>query len=305
MSVFRSLSFVLVLLLAAGCQNSPQSADDADMDAMPAQDVATDDVRYVTMGGAVTELVYAYGLGDQVVGVDLSSSFPPAVRELPQLGYFRQSSAEGVISLNPTHVLASSGIGPEGVVEQIEQTGIEVIVFPEADTFESALARARAVGEALNRPDSAEAVVARMQAGLEAARGVYLQEPPRALFIYARGAGLVNVGGTNTSADEIIRLAGGVNAVTAFEGFRPLTAEAMVEASPDFIVLPARGLESLGGIDGLLQQPGVAQTPAGQNRAVIGIDDALLLGFGPRVGQGIEELARSFATTDTRVAMAQ
>ena len=113
----------------------------------------------------------------------------------------------------------------------------------------------------------------------------------RALFVYARGAGVVLVSGTGNAADAVLGLAGAENVVTAFPDFRPLTAEAVADASPDVIVIPERGLESVGGVDGLLRQPGLAQTPAGRARRVVTVDDALLLGFGPRVGEGVRVLA--------------
>jgi iron complex transport system substrate-binding protein len=100
----------------------------------------------------------------------------------------------------------------------------------------------------------------------------------------------MNVSGTGTSADAIITLAGGTNAVQEFENYKPLTAEGAVSAAPEFILVTSRGLESSGGIDGLLKQPGLALTPAGKNKRIIVMDDLLLLGFGPRLGQAAKEL---------------
>jgi len=276
----RLLALALVLALV-GCR-----AGSAPPDAPP--EGAPDLGRIVTIGGPVTETVYALGLGDAVVGTDRSSLFPAEILDKPRLDYFRQTSAEGVLSLEPTLVLAVEGSGPPGVLDQIRAAGVPVEMVPEAISVETAEARVRQLAALVGRPEAAADVVGAMQADLAAAEPV---EGVRALFVYARGAGVVLVSGTGNAADAVLRLAGAENAVTAFEDFRPLTAEAVAEAAPDVIVIPELGLESLGGIDGLLRQPGLAQTPAGQNRRVVAVDDALLLGFGPRVGQGVRALA--------------
>lgn len=253
-----------------------------------------DATRVVALGGSVTETVYALGAGSQVVGVDLSSGYPPAVRDVAQLGYFRRLSAEGVISLSPTLVLASEGTGPPAVIDQIRSAGVPMLMIPSDPSVEGTKAKIRLIAEALQQEDKAEALIADMEADMATA-GQWLDgasEKPRVLFIYARGAGTASVAGAETSADTMIRLAGGENAIQGFTGFRPLTPEAVVQVAPDVILMPERGLESIGGIDGLLKLPGVALTPAGRNRSVVAIDDLLLLGFGPRLGQAVLELSR-------------
>jgi iron complex transport system substrate-binding protein len=131
-----------------------------------------------------------------------------------------------------------------------------------------------------------------MHAQLAGADSLRLLRAPRALFVYARGAGLINVSGTGTAAELVMELAGAQNAVTEFKGFKPLTAEAVVTSAPEVVIIPERGLRSLGGKDELFNQPGLAQTPAGRARLVIAVDDALLLGLGPRIGEGVKTLAR-------------
>ncbi|MEM1094593.1 MAG: ABC transporter substrate-binding protein [Bacteroidota bacterium] len=250
--------------------------------------------RVVALGASITETVYALGAGSQVVGVDLSSSYPPEVSEVEQLGYFRRLSAEGVISLTPTLVLASEGTGPPAVIDQIRSAGVPMLMVPSDPSVEGTKAKIRLVAEALQLEDKAEELIADMEADMATA-GQWLDgtaEKPRVLFIYARGAGTANVAGIETSADTMIRLAGGENAIQDFTGFRPLTPEAVVQVAPDVILMMERGLESIGGVDGLMELPGIALTPAGRNRSVVAIDDILLLGFGPRLGQAVLELAR-------------
>jgi len=251
--------------------------------------------RIVTIGGPVTEVVYAVGLGANVVGTDRSSLYPEAVHAKPRLDYFRQTSAEGVLSLDPTLVIAVEGTGPPGVVEQIRTAGVTVVVLDEVVDAGSAESRVARLGRLLGREAQADSVAAAMRAGIAAAREGRPARAPRALFVYTRGASVVLASGTGNAADAVLRLAGAENAMTGFEGFRPLTAESVAAAAPDVIVVPENGLESLGGIDGLLRQPGLAQTPAGRSRRVVAVDDALLLGFGPRVGEGVRELARGLS----------
>ena len=256
---------------------------------------AVDASRVVAIGGAVTETVYALGLGAVVVGTDQSSVFPAGVLEKPRLNYFRQTSAEGVLSLRPTVVLATDEAGPPGVLDQIRAAGVPVVVVPAPESVEGALDRVRELGRVLGRPAQADSLVAQVERQLAEAKRLRPATPPRVLFVYARGAGLVQVFGAGTPADVVLGLAGAINAAGDVDGNVPLTVEAVAAARPDVVVIPSRGLESLGGAEGLFAQPGLAQTPAGAARRVVAVDDALLLGLGPRLGEGVATLARGLA----------
>lgn len=305
MTLRAPLHTTLLLALAvlfAACHEAPGPEHPAGSawatDAEAQRDVGAaraDTLRIVTLGGPVTETVYALGLGDRVVGTDRSSLYPAEVLAKPRLSYFRQSSAEGILSLGPTLVVALEGLGPPAVVDQLRAAGVQVVLVPEVTTMDAAVARVDTLGRVLGQKRAAEAIVARMQDDLAEAQALRPQRPPRALFVYARGNGLVNVSGTGTAADLVLQMAGAENVVRAFEGFRPLTAEAVVAAAPEVIVIPERGLESLGGTAGLFRQPGLAQTPAGARQHVVAVDDALLLGLGPRVGDGVAALAEALA----------
>ena len=245
--------------------------------------------RLLTLGGSVTETVFALGHGDKVVGVDVSSVHPPTAIMLPKVGYYRKVSAEGVVSLKPDLVIASAATGPPDVVSQLEGMGIRLEKVPEAKTLAGAKARITAIAELLGEQVKGAELVKQIEADLS---GLKPQgTPKKVLFIYARGAGTLNVAGAKTSADELIRLAGGVNAVSDYEGYKPMNSEAIVAAAPDVILLTTRGLKSVGGPDGVAKLEGVSLTPAAKTNAIIGIDDLKLLGFGPRVGQAATELA--------------
>jgi iron complex transport system substrate-binding protein len=249
-------------------------------------------LTFVSIGGSVTETVYALGAEENLVGTDTSSIFPEAATKLPQVGYQRQLSAEGVISLKPSLVIALPEAGPPAAIQQIESAGIKVLRVNNESTVEGTKTKIRQIAEALNRKEKGEEMIKKLESDLaEAEKTVSSKSTkPKVIFIFSRGAGTMQVSGTNTPADAMIKMAGGVNAVTEFSEYKPLTSEAMVAAAPDVILLPTRGLQTVGGIDAILNLPGVAETPAGKNKKIVSVDDTLLLGFTPRLGQGIMEL---------------
>lgn len=249
--------------------------------------------RIVSGGGTLTEIIYALGAQDELVAADISSVYPPEATKLPQIGYARQLSAEGILGTNPTMLVVADDAGPTAVIDQVKAAGVKVVTVTHGHTPEAAEERILKIGEALNRKAGAEKIAASLKADLEVTRKEVESQParPKVLFIYARGGGTMNVAGRDTSAESIIELAGGKNAVDGYQGYKPLTAEGAVEAAPDFILVSTRGLEAAGGIDGLLQQPGLALTPAGKEKRVVVLDDLYLLGFGPRLGQAARELS--------------
>lgn len=246
--------------------------------------------RVVTLGGAVTECVFALGAGERVVAVDDSSGYPAEAAALPRVGYYRMVSAEGVLSVKPDLVLASVEAGPPPALAQLERAGVRVVRIPGEASVSGCVARVRAVGAALEQPEAAEALAARIESDLAGFPPPPGGVPARVLFVFARGAGMLNVAGTDTAADEIIRLAGGVNAVDAYAGYRPLTAEAAVQAAPDVVLLTTSGLAGLGGADALWAVPGLKTTPAAAQNRAVAMDDLLLLGFGPRLPEAVKTL---------------
>lgn len=251
--------------------------------------------RIVSLGGGVTEVVYALDAQANLVAVDQSSVYPAEARALPQVGYFRQISAEGILSMTPSLVLAAEGSGPPTSLTQLREAGVPVLLVPGDPSVNGAREKIQTIARALGKETEGQRLLATLADDVAHANQWLdgITTKPRVVFIYARGVGSMNVSGTGTAADAIIQLAGGENAVQAYPNYRPLTAEGLVQAAPDIILMPGRGLESIGGIDGLLDAPGVALTPAGRNRAIVAIDDLLLLGFGPRLGQAMKELAEA------------
>ncbi|HWL54659.1 MAG TPA: hemin ABC transporter substrate-binding protein [Chthoniobacteraceae bacterium] len=249
--------------------------------------------RLVSGAGAITETIYALGAQEQLVAVDLSSVYPEEAAALPQIGYSRILSAEGILSMQPSLVLVNEDAGPDAALGQVEAAGVKVLRLPNRPSPESAMERIAAIGEALGRQREAGDLIARVGNDLKeaAAQVAATRERPRVLFVYTRGGALMNVAGRGSGAETMIRLAGGINAVDQYEGYRPLTAEGVVTAAPEVILVTTRGLESSGGIDEFLKQPGLALTKAGRERRVIAMDDLALLGFGPRLGEAVMELS--------------
>ena len=246
--------------------------------------------RIVSMNGSMTEALFAVGAGDLVVGVDTSSVFPSEAQRLPKIGYQSKLSAEGILSLRPDLVVGTQDAGPPEVIEQIRRAGIRVEIYQDSSTVEGAYGKVLFAGKHSGHADKAVQIVARMRHNIEALKP--LNGSPRVLFIYARGPGMVQVSGTNTQAAAMLKLVGATTALPDFEGFKPLTSEALVVANPDIILMPTRSLESIGGIDGLLRIPGVALTKAGKERKVVAMDDMLLLGFSARLDAALVELIR-------------
>ena len=300
-SVLRGFLFavsVLALLLAcAGCTKpsgggaDPTESKSSGTSAVtPAPTAAP--MRIVSVGGPVTEIVFALGAGPEVVGVDTSSVFPESAQKLPQVGYQRSLAGEGVLSLGPTLVIATSDAGPPAVLEQLRSAGVRVEIVSADATVEAGKTRIRAIGKLLGR--DAEPLVASLERDLSRASALVekAKERPKVLAVYARGASTLHVLGKGTAGESIVELAGGENVGNAFEGSKPMTAEAVVQAAPDFVLIPSRGLESVGGVDGLCKLPGIAATPAGRAKRFVALDDLLMLGFGPRTGHAVLELGR-------------
>jgi iron complex transport system substrate-binding protein len=232
-----------------------------------------------------------------VSSTDLSATYPPEADALPQIGYQRALSAEPIAALEPTVVLATDLAGPVETLDQLRALGIPVVVIEREPTLDGPGNKIRAVAGALGisgRGDelarSTDADIARAaEAGLGAAPALR----PRVLVLYLRGEQVQLVMGAGTGVDALLPAVGAVD-VAAELGVidtEQLTAEALVLAAPDALVVTDTGLESVGGIDGLLSIPGIAQTPAGAARRVLAYDDQLLLGGGPRTGELMRQLA--------------
>ena len=249
--------------------------------------------RIVSIGGALTEIIYALGASQELAGVDTTSLYPEAATKLPSVGYARTLSSEGILALAPNHVIATEDAGPPAVLRQISAAGVPVTILAANDKFEGVLDRVTRLGALIDRPTQATQLVERMKADWQRAREPILARKspaPRVLFILSHSPGQVMVGGKGSSAEAMLHYVGAQNAVQGFDGFKPLTPEAVIAAQPDVVLFTDQGLSIVGGVDGVLKLPGVAQTPAGQKRRVASLEAMFMLGFGPRMPQALTAL---------------
>ncbi len=249
--------------------------------------------RLVTLGGDITETVFALGAGACVVAADSTNQYPAAAAGLPDVGYLRTLNTEGVLAWRPGVILASADAGPPAVIAQFEAAGVDVVTIAEQPTAAGAIAKVRTIARVLGRAAAGERLVASMQAGLATLGKELAKVGTRkrvAFVLTVSGAPLV--AGRDTAAAGIIALAGGINVGTAFAGYKPVGAEALLELAPDVIVVMSEGLVAKGGLDAVYALPGVRLTPAGRHHRVVAMDGEFLLGFGPRLAAAAQALAR-------------
>jgi len=272
----------------------PATVTDADGTTTTVTDIS----RIVSLSGGVTESLFAMGLGDHVVGRDISSDFP-GTEDITLVTNAHEVSAEGVISLRPTLVLADTNIGPPEALDAIRAAGLPLVVVPEVWGLGDVPARNDMLAAAVGLPAAGQALTDYVQ---DHADGVSVPDKPVVAFLYLRGqAAVYLLGGDGSGADSLLEAIGAVDAGSK-EGlgpFTPLTPEALVAAQPDAFLVMTKGLESVGGVDGLLKLPGIAQTPAGKNRRIVTIPDGQLLNFGPRTTATLDQIAAQLSASSS------
>lgn len=247
--------------------------------------------RLVTVGGAITEVVYALGAEAMLVGTDTTSLYPAAALKTPKVGYMRELSAEGLLSLRPDTVIASTEAGPPVVLDQIRSAGVRLELVPADHSWNEVLQKVQAVGRAAGREAQARDLAQRLQRDWDQLqqRVAASQRRPRVLFVLSHSAS-PQVAGRSTAADAVIRFAGGVNCMAGVNGYRPMTAEAMASAAPDCVLTSDQSLQAHGGAARFWTRPELALTPAYAKRALLTMDALLLLGMGPRLPAAMQTL---------------
>ncbi|HEV7327278.1 MAG TPA: ABC transporter substrate-binding protein [Bosea sp. (in: a-proteobacteria)] len=251
--------------------------------------------RIVAAGGVITEVLYALGLQDKVVGVDTTSQWPPeAQKDKKSVGYVRALSAEGVLSLKPSQIIAVEGAGPPDALALLKESGTPITMIPEALSPEAVVGKIAAIGKAAGAAEPAQQLAASVKTRFDELDKLRagLPKQKRVLFVLSLQNGRTMVGGRNTTADAIIALAGGVNAASAVEGFKPMTDEAIITAGPDVVLMmrhTSSGAHSAVAAE-LFAMPAFSQTPAAKQQALIRMDGLYLLGFGPRTPNAARDL---------------
>ena len=303
------LSFALVV---AGCSGDAEVAStSADSTVVPESSAATaapevrtfvgadgveseisDVSRIVPLSGDLTEAVYALGLGDNVVGRDVTTIYPPEAMTVPIVGLGRFLTAEGVLAENPTLVLGDTQTAPLEAIEQIRDAGVPVFIFDVPTSFEGLYEKARQIGDVLGAPGEGAALAAEMQTSIEAAvaTATPLDPTPGVAFIYSRGPDVMLLFGDGMVTGPLIEASGGrdVGAELGVTGTVDVTPEAIVAAAPDVIVTTQEGIDAFGGVDGFLAVPGIAETPAGRAGRVIAYSEGDFLTLGPRIGDQLQ-----------------
>lgn len=247
----------------------------------------------LSLGGSVTEIVYALGQQHRLVARDTTSVFPPEAADLPDVGYLRALSAEGVLSVSPALIISEEGAGPPETIELLETASVPFVTVPETYTAQGVVDKILAVGKALDVEPKAQELAHNVGRKLDAAAqraATQSGTPKRVLFILSTNGGRILASGTGTAADGIIKMAGAVNALVEFEGYKPVTDEAVSAAAPDVILMMDRRGDHATSNEELLALPAITTTPAAKTQSVVRMDGLYLLGFGPRTAQAVTDL---------------
>jgi iron complex transport system substrate-binding protein len=289
----RLLLTSLLLLAAATpvAAREPLTITDVDGKAVRIEDTS----RVATLGGVFTETAYALGAQDQVAAVDASSFYPPeALAEKPNFGYYRFLAAEPILAQSPSLIIGNDETGPPEVVAQLRDAGVPILLLPDNNDVQAARDLITTLGLVFDKEAAAADLVATLDADVAAAQALVAKATsrPRVLFVLQPPEAPMLVAGGDTAAGSMIDLAGGENIYPGFGSYIPMTPEGIVETGPDIILTTDASLERLGGREAFLAAPGIAQTPAAQAGRVVSMEDLYLLGFGPRTGKAIADLAR-------------
>ena len=268
---------LMIGLLSLACVFNAQSAD-----------------RLVVAGGSLSELIYAMGVGNRVVGVDETTSYPPETAALPHIGYWKQLSSEGILSLHPDSFITWQDAGPQIVLDQLRAQKVNVVTLPRVPaTVEQMYANIRELATTLHIPEQGEALVNRLQQRLERVQHSVAAKnaPVKAMFILSAGGSAPQVAGKGSVADAIMTLAGAQNVAT-HEQYKSYSAESLIAANPEVIVVTSQMVD--GGLARLSTIAGITHTAAWKNQRIVAIDQALILGMGPRVADAVEALHQQF-----------
>ena len=282
------LAATLVSAALASATADPVRVHDA-----TGREVAVSDVsRIVSIGGSTTEILYALGLESRVVGVDVTSLYPPrALAEKPSVGYMRALSPEGVLGLNPSLILAVEGTGPKDILGVLQAASVPFVLVPDPYTGDGIVEKVRLIAKATNVDRRGDCLTQAVRADLDALAGLRkrIERPVRVLFVLSFLNGKAMVAGQKTAADGIITLAGAVNAIAGFEGYKPVNDEAIIAAAPDVVLAIRRDSHPMTA-DMTFTHAGFRLTPAAEREAFVSMDGLYLLGFGPRTASAAREL---------------
>jgi len=280
----KKIFTILALAVAfAGCNKKEEQKTAAGQDA-PATEIKTD--RIVSLNGAITETLASMDASGNIVGKDVTSTFPADLKAT-NLGHVRSITAESILALKPTVVFGTTKDINPNLNEQLKNANVSLILIDQEYTVDGTKKLITDIATTLKK-DNFQPLLDNISSKIATVKP--FAKKPKVLFIYARGAGNLMVAGKETPLHSMIELAGAENAAAALTDFKPLTPEALLTTNPDVILMFDSGLQSLGGVEGLLKVEGISATNAGKNKKVVTMDGQLLSGFGPRLGEAVVEL---------------
>lgn len=256
--------------------------------------------RIVSVGGTVTEILYALGAEDRVVAVDSTSMHPPQAREKADVGYIRALSPEGIIGQNPDLILLQEGAGPPDALAVLRASGIPLATIKAKPEAQSVSQKIRDVGMTIGLQDKANTLADKAGTDLDAAISANAKRQDgkkRVLFVLSLANGRVMAGGRNTEPAALIEMAGGLNAAQEISGYKPMSDEAIIAARPDFVLVMENGNHRFTP-EQVFGYPAFASSPAAQNKALLGMDGLLLTGFGPRTADAVRALSEKLYGSD-------
>jgi len=293
----KKLCVLALAMMLTGCATSQNShsytISENDVSAISVNSTASFSVsRVVVLANGVAEIMNSLNAKEIIVGRDISSS-EKALSDIPVVTSGHQVLPEKVIALKPDIVIIDAATGPKAAIEQIKTAGIRVVQTPESWTLADIADKVNSVATAIGAAQQGQLLNRAITAAIETST---LPSKPRIVFLYLRGTSSIYlIGGRGSGADSLISSIGAIDvgAQTLPRPFNTMTSESLATLDPDVIIVMTKGLQSVGGISGLLKLPGVAQTRAGKNHAVIDVDDSLLLSFGPRTPSLVKALAKA------------
>ncbi|KAA9332225.1 ABC transporter substrate-binding protein [Hymenobacter busanensis] len=303
--------FYTLLLAAAtwlsACNQTDKAADTVTAPAAPA--ATTDSTarihtdRIVSVSKQLTEMIFALGAGDHLVGRDLSSSYPPEAKKLTSVGYHRLLNAEGIISLKPSVVFHDGNIAPEAVLTQVAGVGIPLQEFPSTKTIPETEQLLRRLGQLFGKHAQADTLCRRLAADMqqaEKARQQYADKPKVVIIHYGMQKNIYLAMGQKNLASQLLEWAGATNSLQATEGMKPISSELIAEAQPDVILATDFGFDRTGGLEAFKKLPGVALTPAAKNNRIYRVEEHDMVYLGPRTGQVVLQLQKLIHQTAPR-----
>ena len=295
----RKIGIIALIALLTGCGQSPVassytiSQDDVRSISLSTK-ASFSATRVVVLANGVAEIIQSLNGQSIIVGRDISST-EDSLADIPIVTSGHQLLPEKVIALRPDLVIIDASTGPKAAIETIRKAGVSVVQTPESWSLKDLPLKVQAVGDAIGAPEQAQLLIEKMNQSLKISR---VSSKPRVAFLYLRGtAAIYLIGGPGSGADSLLQSIGAIDvgAQNLERPFNTLTAESLASLNPDVILVMSKALESVGGVEGLLKLPGVAQTNAGKNAAIIDVDDSLLLSFGPRTPSLVEALSKGLS----------